>query len=85
MTGFSTGKFGLTDRGELRDTALADLVVLDHETIVDKGTFTDPNHYPEGIHHLFDKWRMITLMRRPTPFVHCRTLDPFRQHVVYFH
>ncbi len=53
MTGQSARKFGLTDRGELREGAFADLVVFDQDTILDKGTFTDPNHYPEGIHHLF--------------------------------
>ncbi|MBQ63041.1 MAG: aminoacylase [Gammaproteobacteria bacterium] len=53
MTGFSAKKFGLIDRGELREGAFADLVVFDEVAILDKGTFADPNHYPEGIHHLF--------------------------------
>ncbi len=53
MTGFSARKFGLIDRGELREDAFADLVGFDETTILDKGTFSDPNHYPDGIHHLF--------------------------------
>ena len=53
MTGLSAKKFGLIDRGELREGAFADLVVFDGAAILDKGTFADPNHYPEGIHHLF--------------------------------
>jgi N-acyl-D-aspartate/D-glutamate deacylase len=53
MTGLSARKFGLTDRGELHQGTFADLVVFDQNSIVDKGTFADPNHYPEGIHHLF--------------------------------
>jgi N-acyl-D-aspartate/D-glutamate deacylase len=44
---------GLTDRGQLRVGAVADIVVFDREHIVDKATFTDPHHYAEGVVHLF--------------------------------
>jgi N-acyl-D-aspartate/D-glutamate deacylase len=43
---------GLTDRGQLRVGAIADIVVFDRERIVDKATFTDPHHYAEGVVHL---------------------------------
>lgn len=53
MTGFSAKKFRLRDRGELGEGAFADLVVFDPQTIIDQGTFEDPNHNPQGIAHLF--------------------------------
>jgi N-acyl-D-amino-acid deacylase len=53
MTGFPAAKFNLTDRGIIRDGALADLVLFDPATIIDKGTFNDPNQYPLGIHKVW--------------------------------
>jgi N-acyl-D-amino-acid deacylase len=53
MTGLSARKFGLTDRGELRAGAFADLVLFDPAAIIDRGTFEDPNQYPGGIVRVF--------------------------------
>lgn len=53
MTGFPASKFGFTDRGEIRPGAFADLVVFDPATVIDQGTFTDPNRTPRGIDHVF--------------------------------
>jgi N-acyl-D-amino-acid deacylase len=53
MCGFPANKFGLVDRGVIKEGAYADLVVFDANEIVDKGTFEDPNQYPIGIHHVF--------------------------------
>lgn len=49
MTGFSAGKFGLVDRGLIREGAYADLVLFDPASIIDRGTYEDPNRYPAGI------------------------------------
>ncbi len=53
MTGFCAEKFGLTDRGRIREGAFADLVIFDAGTIIDKGTFEQPNQYPVGIKDVF--------------------------------
>ncbi len=53
MTGFAATTFGLTDRGHIHEQALADLVVFDPSTIIDTGTFEEPNQYPQGIAHVF--------------------------------
>jgi len=53
MTGYSADTFGLVDRGYLRAGAYADLVVFDPETVIDHGTFADPNQYPSGIRRVF--------------------------------
>ncbi|MEQ9641713.1 MAG: D-aminoacylase [Alphaproteobacteria bacterium] len=53
MTGFCADKFGLADRGYIREGCFADLVLFDAGKVIDKGTFDDPNQYPEGIVHVF--------------------------------
>ena len=49
MTSITADRFGLTDRGVVREGAWADLVLFDAQTITDRATFTDPNQYPTGI------------------------------------
>ena len=53
MTGLPARVFGLTERGVVREGAFADLVVFDPERIIDRGTFENPNQYPDGIAHVF--------------------------------
>ncbi len=53
MTGLPARKFGLHDRGVIRENSAADLVLFDEATILDVGTYEDPNHPPRGIHHVF--------------------------------
>jgi len=49
MTSVTAERFGLTDRGVVRQGAYADLVLLDANTVADRATFTDPHQYPDGI------------------------------------
>jgi len=49
MTGFSARKFGLRERGVVREGARADLVLFDPRRILDLGTFEDPHRTPAGI------------------------------------
>ncbi len=50
MTGMPAERFGLTDRGVIREGAYADLVLFDPDTIGDSGTYMDPTTVPDGIH-----------------------------------
>jgi N-acyl-D-amino-acid deacylase len=53
MTGFPAQKFGLRDRGLVREGAYADLTLFDPERIIDAGSFEDPHRAPHGIPHVF--------------------------------
>lgn len=66
MTGMSADKFGLTDRGRIAEGAFADLVLFDPATVIDTGTFEDPNRYPEGIHGVFVNGRAVVKHGQPT-------------------
>ena len=50
MTGLPARKFGLRDRGVVREGGAADLVLFDAATIRDVATFTDPQRPAHGIH-----------------------------------
>ncbi|MEI7613317.1 MAG: D-aminoacylase [Betaproteobacteria bacterium] len=49
MTGKPASVLGLTNRGLLKPGMAADIVVFNPDTVIDKGTFIEPNQYPEGI------------------------------------
>ena len=53
MTGFPARKFGLRDRGVVKEGAYADLVLFDAAKVIDKGTYDNPNQYPVGIKQVF--------------------------------
>lgn len=49
MTKKPADTFHIVDRGQVKPGYYADLTIFDKDTIIDKGTFTDPIQYPEGI------------------------------------
>jgi len=49
MTGKPAETFKLKERGFIKEGYYADLVLFDEKTVIDKGTFTEPEQYPEGI------------------------------------
>lgn len=50
MTSLSAERFGLAERGRIREGFFADLVLFDPKRIRDAATFTDPIRPAEGIH-----------------------------------
>ena len=49
MTGLSAGRFGLRERGEIREGHWADLVLFDAEKVRDVADFNQPQQAAEGI------------------------------------
>ena len=49
MTELPAERLGLDNRGRIAEGMMADLVVFDPETVIDKATFEEPHQYPEGI------------------------------------
>ena len=49
MTSKPASVLSLRDRGQVKEGFRADLTVFDWNKIIDKGTFTDPIQFPEGI------------------------------------
>ncbi|MEM2935750.1 MAG: D-aminoacylase [Candidatus Bathyarchaeia archaeon] len=59
MTSFPAQRFGLRDRGLVREGFWADLVVFDPETIRDRATYQDPHQYPEGIEYVMVNGKIV--------------------------
>jgi len=51
-TSFPARRFGLFDRGILRQNMIADLVLFNPKTITDIGTYMDPQKHPKGIEYV---------------------------------
>jgi dihydroorotase/N-acyl-D-amino-acid deacylase len=49
MTSLSASRAGIHDRGLLKPGLKADVVAFDPATVGSRATYTDPNHYTEGI------------------------------------
>lgn len=53
MTAFPAERFGLADRGQVREGLVADLVLFDPENVRDLATYKDPKLEPAGIRKVF--------------------------------
>jgi len=52
MTSAPAQRLGLNDRGLVKEGLIADLVVFNAETVIDKATFDEPKKYPAGIDYV---------------------------------
>lgn len=66
MSSLSARVFGLTDRGELRVGALADVVIFDPATIQDRATYEDPFALATGVRWVLVNGRLAIDNGTPT-------------------
>jgi len=52
MTSMSLQRFGIWDRGLIREGCSADITIFDEATVGARGTYFDPAHFPEGIRYV---------------------------------
>lgn len=52
MTSFPAQRLSLKDRGIIREGMWADLAIFNHERILDRSTYEQPNLYPEGMEYV---------------------------------
>jgi len=66
MTSFPAQRFGLRERGLLKDGMHADIVVFDPYTVSCVATFENPRQYPIGINYVFVNGTMVVEQGRHT-------------------
>jgi N-acyl-D-amino-acid deacylase len=66
MTSFPAQRFGLADRGILRDNMKADVVVFNPSTVNSLATFANPKQYPVGIDYVFVNGKMAVAKGKDT-------------------
>jgi N-acyl-D-aspartate/D-glutamate deacylase len=52
MTKMPADRIGLSDRGRLQAGAMADIAVMDLDTVQDHATFAQPHQYSTGVKHV---------------------------------
>lgn len=52
MTKKPATTFNMIERGEIKEGYYADICIFNPETVIDKGTYTEPIQYPEGIEYV---------------------------------
>jgi N-acyl-D-amino-acid deacylase len=59
MTSLPAQRLGWKDRGVIREGAVADLVLFNPKTVIDRSTFTKPFELPSGIEKVFVNGEMV--------------------------
>ena len=52
MTSLPAQKFGFQNRGIIREGMIADIVVFDAGSVIDKATYAEPHQYSEGFKYV---------------------------------
>ena len=74
MTKKAAQTFKIAGRGQLKPGFAADVTIFNQDTVIDKGTFTDPVQYPEGIEYVIVNGRIAVAKGKYTEQRHGRVL-----------
>lgn len=66
MTAFPAARLGLSDRGEIREGAKADLVIFNPKTVIDRSTFKEPHLLSAGVVRVFVNGEAVWENGKPT-------------------
>jgi len=78
MTSFPAQRFGLTDRGILRDGMKADIVVFDPATVSGTATYANPKQFPIGIEYVIVNGKVVIEKSKHTGILAGEPLTPTR-------
>ncbi len=59
MTSQNAAKIGIVDRGLLRPGLFADVTIFDPDRVIDRATYLEPFHYPEGIEYVIVNGQVV--------------------------
>lgn len=65
LSGAPAERFGLVDRGIVREGAFSDLVVFDEQAVTDRATYEQPHQFCEGIFHVLVNGELIIDQQQP--------------------
>ena len=51
--------FGFERRGAIQKDFFADIVIFDHDRVIDKATWTEPHQYPDGIEYVIVNGKVV--------------------------
>ena len=74
MTSFPAQRFGLQSRGLLKPGMVADIVVINPDTVVDTATYQEPHQLPKGIEHVMVNGEITVQSSEPLGTLAGRTL-----------
>jgi N-acyl-D-amino-acid deacylase len=66
MTSLPAKRLGWTDRGVIRKGAIADLVLFNADSVIDRSTFAKPFDLPSGIEKVFVNGEIVWDSGKPT-------------------
>lgn len=66
MSGFPAERFGIRDRGILKEGLAADIVIFDADTVRSNATFADPRDLPEGVDRVLVNGVTVAIGKSPT-------------------